>query len=396
MTHQILVFNSGSSSFKFSLFEQNNPEPILNGLAEQLGQTQASITIKYKQSKFKHNIANADHKTAILFLLDQFKKLEINLDHIHAIGHRVVHGGEYFSDSVIIDDQVIHALENCSALAPLHNPANIEGIKIMQSIFQDTKQIAVFDTAFHQSLPSKAYLYALPYQWYKQQGVRRYGFHGTSHKYVAQRAKEILNLNDNHQIITVHLGNGCSASAIKDSKSIDTTMGMTPLEGLVMGTRCGDIDASILQFMQQKMGWSLDEITNKLNKASGLLGLSELSNDMRTLVEAKEKGHEQAGIAIDVFCFKLAKQIMALATSLTSIDALIFTGGIGENSSFIRSQVIQNLTLLGFKIDETLNKNPDKQTGRISSDQSTLCMVINTNEEWMIAQDCTRLTSTTL
>ena len=281
-------------------------------------------------------------------------------------------------------------LESCSDLAPLHNPANIQGIKIMQNLFKDVPQIAVFDTAFHQSIPKQAYLYAVDYNWYKDYGVRRYGFHGTSHKYVAQQAKSQLQLKDNHQIITIHLGNGCSATAIKDGKSIDTTMGMTPLEGLVMGTRCGDIDPSILQFINHKTGWSLDEITNKLNKESGLLGLSGLSNDMRTLIEAS-KDNELAKIAIDVFCFKLAKQVMALATSLSKIDALIFTGGIGENSAFIRAQVLNHLSLLGYQVESNFNDKPKLNNGVITQENSPLAIVIKTDEELIIKTDTQRL-----
>jgi len=390
MTSQILVFNSGSSSFKFSLFQSDQSEPILDGLAEQLGTDQACISFEYKQQKQKFDTPNSNHESAINFVLEQFNTLKIDTSYIKGIGHRVVHGAEFYNDSVIVDETVLKNLESCSDLAPLHNPANIQGIKIMQNLFKDVPQIAVFDTAFHQSIPKQAYLYAVDYNWYKDYGVRRYGFHGTSHKYVAQQAKSQLQLKDNHQIITIHLGNGCSATAIKDGKSIDTTMGMTPLEGLVMGTRCGDIDPSILQFINHKTGWSLDEITNKLNKESGLLGLSGLSNDMRTLIEAS-KDNELAKIAIDVFCFKLAKQVMALATSLSKIDALIFTGGIGENSAFIRAQVLNHLSLLGYQVESNFNDKPKLNNGVITQENSPLAIVIKTDEELIIKTDTQRL-----
>ncbi|MCJ8313019.1 MAG: acetate kinase [Saccharospirillaceae bacterium] len=390
MISQILVFNSGSSSFKFSLYQSDQSEPILAGLAEQLGSQQACISFEYKQNKQKFKTPNSNHEAAINFVLDQFKTLNIDTSLIKAIGHRVVHGGEFYNDSVIVNDEVLNNLESCSDLAPLHNPANIQGIKIMQNLFKDIPQIAVFDTAFHQTLPKHAYLYAVDYNWYKDYAVRRYGFHGTSHKYVAQQAKTILKLDDKHQLITIHLGNGCSACAIKDGKSVDTTMGMTPLEGLVMGTRCGDIDPSILQFIANKTNLSLDEITTKLNKQSGLLGLSGLSNDMRTLIAASAT-NPQAKIAIDVFCFKLAKQIMALATSLSKIDVLVFTGGIGENSAFIREEVLEHLVLLGYKVETEFNNHQKLYNGQITKANTPLAMVIKTDEELMIKNDTTRL-----
>lgn len=390
----VLVINSGSSSLKFSLFDMASDQELLSGQAERLNTNDASLHWQSAQQGDILPIPDEGHSGALKAL----HQLMLSLDHLPSsplsIGHRVVHGGETFSDSVVINENVIRAIEQCARLAPLHNPANLLGIQVMQKLYPDVPQVAVFDTAFHQSLKAESFLYPLPWSLYEEQGVRRYGFHGTSHRYVSQRAVELLNLKpDDHALVCAHLGNGCSAAAVRNGRSVDTTMGMTPLEGLVMGTRSGDVDPGLHEYLSDRLGWSLTEITEMLNRRSGLLGLSGLSNDMRTLVEAQNDGHEGARRAIDVFCFRLARQIGALATSLGRLDALVFTGGIGEHSAFIRQAVLDRLTLLGFKCDLSLNEHGGTERGLITTPESTPAVVIATQEEWMIARDAQQLTS---
>ena len=394
MSQQVLVFNSGSSSFKFSIFNAETHALLLSGLAERLGQADAVITFKSNDHKVSKNIPSADHQMAISTLCGSLADFGLSFEEIGVVGHRIVHGGEAFSDSILINADSLKKIEQCSDLAPLHNPANVLGIRVIADMFPSLPQVAVFDTAFHQTLPAKAYLYPVPYYLYKEHAVRRYGFHGTSHRYVVNQAVEQLGLDpDNHQVISAHLGNGCSAAAVINGHCVDTTMGLTPLEGLMMGTRSGDVDPSLHQFLVKKMSWSIDQVTDMLNKESGLLGLSELSNDMRTLLQAKEDGNAQAGLAIDVFCFRLARQIAGLAASLTRLDALIFTGGIGENSQPVRAQALNNLAILGFEVEPEYNRvNGIQSNGVITKANSTPAVVIQTNEELMIALDCLRLT----
>ena len=334
-----------------------------------------------------------DHEAAIQTLVEKLPAYDLSFDDVAVVGHRVVHGGETFSASVKIDDKVLADIRSCSALAPLHNPANVLGIELVKELYPELPQVAVFDTAFHQTLPSKAFLYPIPYKLYKEQGIRRYGFHGTSHRYVAETAIEQLKLSeDDSQILVAHLGNGCSATAVVNGKSVDTTMGLTPLEGLVMGTRSGDVDPSLHQYLQDTLGWSLSRITDVLNRESGLLGLSEVSNDMRTLVAAAESGSEGAIIAIDVFCFRLARHLAALTASLSRVDALIFTGGIGENSPGIRARVLEQLVIFGFRVDVSSNDIHGREAGGVITEAgSTVAMVIQTNEEAMIARDALSL-----
>ncbi|MGB0257823.1 MAG: acetate/propionate family kinase, partial [Coraliomargarita sp.] len=311
-----------------------------------------------------------------------------------AVGHRVVHGAEEFSGSVLVCDSVLAALERCSALAPLHNPANIAGIRAAQKVFPAIPQVAVFDTAFHQTLPKYAYLYAVPYDWYTEHGVRRYGFHGTSHRYVAGETARRLgkDLND-LSVVIAHLGNGCSACAVECGQSVDTTMGLSPLEGLVMGTRSGDIDPALTEFIANNLGWPLEKIMTALNKQSGLLGLSGKSNDMRTLVEAMEQGDERAALAIEVFAYRLAKSIMGLTAALSKLDAIVFTGGIGENSHKVRAKALAHLRVLNVQVDDALNvENGDATTGCISTESSIPCLVVPTNEELMIARETLSIT----
>jgi acetate kinase len=311
-----------------------------------------------------------------------------------AVGHRVVHGGEEFAASVEIDDAVLKVLEQCAALAPLHNPANIAGIRAAQAVFPDKPQVAVFDTAFHQTLPKHAYIYAVPYSWYEDLGVRRYGFHGTSHRYVAgETARRMGRDISELSIVIAHLGNGCSACAVEAGKSVDTTMGLSPLAGLVMGTRSGDIDPALMECIGNKLGWSLDRIMTALNKESGLLGISGQSNDMRTLVNAMDAGDERAALAIEVFAYRLAKSILGLTAALTKLDAIVFTGGIGENSFKVRAKTLDHLRVLRVEIDSELNaQNGDASTGRITQEGTLPCLVVATNEELMIARETLNIT----
>ncbi|MEO2265757.1 acetate kinase [Pseudoalteromonas sp. YIC-656] len=390
----VLVLNCGSSSLKFAVMNAENGEELLTGLAERLLNDDA--TIKYKIDGSKHQNAlpyNADHKVAIDTLVALINERAL-AENIIAVGHRVVHGGEHFTGSQVITNEVLAAIEQTAQLAPLHNPANLTGIEAAQAAFPALPQVAVFDTAFHQTMPKHAYLYALPYSLYKEHGVRRYGFHGTSHNFVSAEAAKALALpTDEHRIITAHLGNGCSVCAIKNGVSVDTSMGLTPLEGVVMGTRSGDIDPGLFDFLTAQLGYSAEDVSTMLNKQSGLLGISELSNDCRTIEEAYLDGHEQATLALDIFCYRLAKQIAAYLVPLSGLDALVFTGGIGENSDIIRAKVLAHLSFLGWQVDA--QKNTDARFGNagiITTDSSPItALVIPTNEEWMICQDAARL-----
>ncbi len=385
---KILVINAGSSSVKFSLFDSEKSD-LASGMAEKLGDLDASLGWSIGGDKKTLSLGQADHRIAIKDIISTLDSAKLLDNRLAAIGHRVVHGGEFFSSSVIITDQVLDHIVSCNHLAPLHNTANILGIQLLAEQFPDLPQVAVFDTAFHQTLPEHAYMYGLPYEYYQHHGVRRYGFHGTSHRYVSEEASRLLKKPYMESaMITAHLGNGCSATAILHGKSIDTTMGLTPLEGLLMGTRSGDIDPSIHEFLANQLGCSLRDVTDILNKKSGLLGISGMSNDMRTLCEAADNGDLRAQLAINVFCYRLARSIGALAVPLGKIDALVFTGGIGENAANIRAQVIKQLAIFNFVLDDNNNTQiRGGQQGIITQEQSTIAMVIATQEEWMIAQD---------
>jgi len=390
----ILVFNSGSSSFKFSLFEAHKETPLLDGLAERLNTPEARMRMKSDSGQErKAEFPNGGHLLAIETLIAQLPEFGLCFEDVAVVGHRVTHGGETFTQSVLIDDDVISKVKALSQLAPLHNPANAAGIETIAKLCPALPQVAVFDTAFHQTLPHKAYLYPVPLSLYREHGVRRYGAHGTSHRYVAETAIAKLKLpSDDNNLLIAHLGNGCSATAVVNGCSVDTTMGLTPLEGLMMGTRSGDVDPSLHKFLQDTKGWSLDKITDVLNQESGLKGMSGLSNDMRTVQEAAENGHKEATIAIDVFCYRLARQLSALSASLNRLDAVVFTGGIGENNPYIRSRVLAQMAVFGFKVDETANNNQGRETnGIITVDGSPRVMVIKTNEEAMIARDSLQL-----
>jgi acetate kinase len=336
-----------------------------------------------------------DHQTALARAIQALKEAKAvpDISQIEAVGHRVVHGGEHFSASVMIDEDVEKAIQQCSELAPLHNPHNLRGYLVARKLMPQIPQVAVFDTAFHQTMPPKAYLYGLPYVYYRRYGIRRYGFHSTSHRYVAFRFREILGkAKSEANLITAHLGNGCSITAIEKGKSIDTSMGFTPLEGLLMGTRCGDIDPAIILYLMSKDELTFHDMSTLLNRFSGLYGISEQSNDMRELIAAAAKEDKQAEVAIDAFCYRLRKYIGAYTASLGHVDGLVFTGGIGENAPLVREKACQGLAELGYEIDLARNREAVGKASEISTDSSRIrIMVIPTNEELLIARDTFRV-----
>ncbi len=387
MDDNILVVNCGSSSLKLAIFDRDL-NGLAHGLAERLNSEEACAKVRTREQQSLMLPANADHHTALVALIEHFRSAGILTSAPLAIGHRVVHGGEDFTDAALITPEVVEAIDRCSALAPLHNPVNMIGIEAARALFPDVPQVAVFDTAFHQSLPPRAFHYALPSHFYSDWGVRRYGFHGTSHQFMASEAARLLKQpQEQTSIISVHLGNGCSITAIRNGRSVDTSMGLTPLEGLVMGTRSGDIDPGLFDFLMGK-GLSTEEINRTLNRESGLLGLSGETNDMRTLAELAEGGHEPSKLAIEVFCFRLARYIGAMMASLDRLDALVFTGGIGENSASVRGATLGHLALLGFKLEPEANANHGRgNEHRIHHASSRFpVLVVPTNEELVIAQ----------
>lgn len=392
--HHVLVLNCGSSSLKFAIIDADSSEEVISGLAERLGSETPAVKYKFQSKKTVIELGKGQaHAHAINTLVSLIKDHKL-ADNLIAVGHRVVHGGEHFTQSVLIDDSVITGITQAATLAPLHGHANLLGIAAAQAAFQGLPQIAVFDTAYHQTMPKIAYLYALPYKLYTDHGVRRYGFHGTSHYYVATQTAELFSQPlERSNFISAHLGNGCSVCAIKNGKSVDTSMGLTPLEGLIMGTRSGDIDPGLFNFLTTQLDYSAAQIDDLLNKESGLLGISELSNDCRTIEEAAIEGNERAILALDMFCYRLAKQIAAFMVPLQRLDGLIFTGGIGENSDIIRSKVIAQLTFLGLDCDKEANLNARfGSQGIISSEHAnTRAVVMPTNEEWVIAHDAAKI-----
>ncbi len=382
----VLVLNCGSSSAKFAVITENNKETILSGLAERLGSEQALLTIKVSGEKIKQAIAHADHEQALLAIVEHLKTYT-NFE-IVAVGHRVVHGGEYFSASCLVDDEVLLGLQACSQLAPLHNPPNITGIKAAQKAYPDLPQVTVFDTAFHQTLPETSYLYALPYEYYQQYGVRRYGFHGTSYRYINQAIPQYNQGSPVAKVIVAHLGNGASICAIENGRSVATSMGLTPLDGLVQGTRCGQIDPAIVSFLAEKTGKTEAVITDELWKQSGLLGLSGLTNDCRELEEKASEGDANCQRALSVFSSRISETIGAYAAVMNGVDAIVFTGGIGENSDAIRAAVVSRLQYLGFDLDDEKNQHAVRgNDGDISQLNSKPVWVIPTDEEAMIAED---------
>ncbi|WP_181295686.1 acetate kinase [Pseudomonas sp. Q2-TVG4-2] len=383
----ILVINCGSSSIKFALVNETQAAFPLQGLAERLGSPEAVLHWQLGDAKQSLDIPGADHRAALERLLPLAQ--EAAGGKLDGIGHRVVHGGEHFTGSSLIDEDVLKAIRDSAQLAPLHNPANLVGIDAAIALFPGLPQVSVFDTAFHQTMPEHAFRYAVPEFLYKEHSVRRYGFHGTSHNYVSKRAAEMTGLAvDDSCWLTAHLGNGCSTCAIVNGESRDTSMGLTPLEGLVMGTRSGDVDPNLHSYLNRTLGWSLEQIDRVLNHDSGLKGLSGLSNDMRTLYEARVAGHPGANLAFEVFCYRLAKSLAGMACALPKLDGLIFTGGIGENSVAVRSRTLEHLKLFKFELDEEANARCTRGVGgEIQAAGSPRVLVVPTNEERQIALD---------
>ncbi len=384
----VLVLNCGSSSAKFAVFDLSTRSELISGIAQRLGSADASLDWKSNGQKQSRPIPRATHDAALRAVVDLLKEAGLAAG-LRGVGHRVVHGGAKFSGSMEITPEVIAKVRECIPLGPLHNPPNLLGIAVAQELFPSLPQVGVFDTAFHQTMPAQAFLYPVPYEWYEKHQVRRYGFHGTSHRFVAQQAVAQLGLpRDDHALITAHLGNGCSCTAVKDGKSVDTTMGLTPLEGVMMGTRSGSVDPAIVGFMAHAASQPHDKILDALNKRSGLLGVSGLSNDMRTVEEAAGQGHPRARIALEIFCYVLAKALASLVVPLGRLDALVFTGGIGENSSTVRARVLAQLGFLGLTLDRAANERHGKtQNGRITVETRPQALVVPTNEELMIAMD---------
>jgi acetate kinase len=399
---KILVLNSGSSSIKFQLIEtdaemiaSNTDRCLAKGIIERIGTDEASLRLEAPAKQSRPHIGELlDHQSALTRLLEALKECGViaDISQVQAVGHRVVHGGEQFSHSVMVDEEVAKAIQQCSELAPLHNPHNLRGYYVARKVMPQVPQVAVFDTAFHQSLPPRAYLYGIPYTYYRRYKIRRYGFHGTSHRYVAYRFRQLFGKGrEDVNLITCHLGNGCSMAAIEKGKSVDTSMGFTPLEGLVMGTRSGDLDPAIILYLMSKDELSLHDVSTLLNKFSGLYGLSGESNDMRELLAASAKGDEQAKIAIDVFAYRIRRYIGAYTAAMGHVDGLIFTGGIGENAPLVREKACERLGELGFLVDPARNKSLVGKEGEISADSSrSRVMVIPTNEELLIARDTFR------
>ncbi|SDK43679.1 acetate/propionate family kinase [Natronincola ferrireducens] len=390
---KVLVMNCGSSSLKYQLINMENEELLAKGIAERIG-IEGSFVKHETTGKEKVLIEEsmADHKVAIKFVIEALTHSQHgaikSMDEIAAVGHRVVHGGEKFSGSIIIDAEVKTVLEECSELAPLHNPPNLMGINACQEILPNVPMVGVFDTAFHQTMPKESYMYALPYELYEKHKIRRYGFHGTSHKYVAMKAAELLGKSiEDLKLVTCHLGNGASVAAVKNGKSIDTSMGLTPLEGLVMGTRCGDMDPAIIAFWMEKEGLSIAEVNNAMNKKSGVLGLSGVSSDFRDIEEAASAGNERAQLALDVYYQRVKKYIGAYAAEMGGLDAVIFTAGLGENSTVARKEICKGLEFLGIKIDDDKNDVRGKETVVTTDDSSVKVLLIPTNEELMIARE---------
>ncbi|MDX8406186.1 MAG: acetate kinase [Mariprofundus sp.] len=383
----ILIINSGSSSIKMALIEMPSERLLAEGMAERLGEPGAVLNWRIAEDVCRIELPGADHRLAMQqMLVNLFERVDKAT--IVAVGHRVVHGGERFVAPTLLDDAVIAGIEELSHLAPLHNPANVLGIRAARAELPAIPHIAVFDTAFHHAMPLHASLYAVPYHWYSDYGVRRYGFHGSSHHYVGRAAAAKIGRPFNDcRLLTAHLGNGCSATAIADGISVDTSMGMTPLAGLVMGTRSGDVDPGLHAFIARESGASLAEITDTLNRESGLLGLSGRSNDMRTLLDAADAGDERSALAVEVFCYRLAKSLAGLAVALGRVDGIVFTGGIGEHASVIRTKTIAHMAVLGVQLDEQRNSlHGQDSDGFISADGARLSvLVIATNEEAMIA-----------
>ena len=391
---KILVLNCGSSSIKYALYNMDDKSVMTSGGAERVGLDGAFVKVKLangEKKKVMHDIP--EHTEGVKFIFSLLTDPEIgvikDLKEIDAVGHRMVHGGEKFNKSVVLTDEVLKVFEECSDLAPLHNPANLKGVQAVAELMPGLPQVGVFDTAFHQTMPEKAYLYAIPYELYKDYGVRRYGFHGTSHRYVSQRVCEYLGVNAaDKKIITCHIGNGGSIAAVDGGKCIDTTMGLTPLEGLMMGTRSGDIDGGAITFIQKKLGLDADGMSNLLNKKSGVLGVTGISSDMREIEEAEQQGNALAKTALDMYFYRIKKYVGAYAAAMGGCDIIVFTAGVGENQAGMREAVCKDMEYMGIKFDAEKNKTIRGEEAIISAPDSkvTVC-VIPTDEELMIATD---------
>ena len=390
---KILVINCGSSSLKYQVLDMENESLLAKGLVERIGMEGSVINhTKTGLDKITMEVPMKDHKDAIAQVLAAIQNpgygVLANMSELGAVGHRVVHAGEKYAESVLITEAVIKALEECVELAPLHNPPNLLGIAACQELMPDTPMVAVFDTAFHQTMPPESYIYAIPYEYYKKHGIRRYGFHGTSHKYVAERASDMLNVNlDDLKLITCHLGNGASVSAIKRGRCIDTSMGFTPLEGLVMGTRCGDIDPAIITYIREKEHLDPGVANEIMNKKSGVLGISGVSSDFRDLEAAAAEGNERALLALKVFAHKVRFYIGAYIAEMNGVDAIVFTAGVGENDISMRDIICNDLGNLGIKLDLVKNKVRGKEMIISRDDSRVKILLIPTNEELMIARD---------
>ncbi|MFZ3589441.1 acetate kinase [Bacillus sp. DJP31] len=391
---KIIAINAGSSSLKFQLFEMPSEEVLTKGLVERIGLSEGVFTITAHGEKVKEVTDIPDHAVAVKLLLAKLTELKIisSLDEIEGIGHRVVHGGEKFTGSVFITDEVLKDIDKLSELAPLHNPANITGIQAFRDVLPNVPAVAVFDTAFHQTMPEKSFLYSLPYEYYEKYGIRKYGFHGTSHKYVSVRAAELLNRPvEQLRLISCHLGNGASIAAIEGGNSIDTSMGFTPLAGVAMGTRSGNIDPALIPFIMEKTNKTADEVLQVLNNKSGMLAVSGFSSDLRDIEQAAEKGNVRAELALEVFASRIHKYIGSYAARMSGVDAIIFTAGIGENSDVIRARVLRGLEFMGVYWDPTLNKVRGEEAFINYPHSPVKVIVIPTNEEVMIARDVVKL-----
>ncbi|WP_096436119.1 acetate kinase [Alteribacter populi] len=392
---KIIAINAGSSSLKFQLLEMPDETVVTKGVVERIGLNDSIFTIEVDGEKQKDILNLEDHAQAVKILLDKltFNGIIQSLDEIEGIGHRVVHGGEKFNDSVVITEEVIKGIEEVSELAPLHNPANLVGIRAFQEVLPNVPAVAVFDTAFHQTMPKQSYLYSLPYEYYEEYGIRKYGFHGTSHKYVSQRAAEILGRPlDQLRLISCHLGNGASIAAIEEGKSIDTSMGFTPLAGVTMGTRSGNIDPALIPYIMEKTEMSAEDVIQVLNKKSGMLALSGFSSDLRDIEESADEGNDRSELAMNVFTSRIHKYIGSYAARMHGLDAVIFTAGIGENSDTIRAQVLEGLEFMGIYWDPALNKVRGEEAFVNYPHSPVKVIVIPTNEEVMLARDTVRLT----
>ena len=395
---KILVLNCGSSSVKYKLIDLDgvNQNVMAEGGVEKLGLPDSFLKFKFNGEKVTITTSMPNHEVAVRVILDNLTSEKYgcikDFGEIDAVGHRIVHGGEKFNTSVIITDEVIAKVKECYALAPLHNPANITGIEAISAIMPDVPQVGVFDTAFHQTMPAYAYMYALPYEAYEKYGIRRYGFHGTSHRYVARRACDFLGLDyEAQRIITCHIGNGGSITAVKDGKSVDTSMGLTPVEGLMMGTRCGDVDPAALLYIQQKEGFSTADMQKLINKKSGVLGVSGVSSDMRDIENAVAAGNKRAQLALDMYEYRITKYIGAYTAALGGVDVIVFTGGVGENQTGTREKICRQLEFLGIDFDAEKNKTRGEEIELTRQGSKVRVVVIPTDEEYMIACDTAAL-----